>query len=118
MEMNALFENILTEEDLKWRVRLEAEADEHKRNNSRLGNGDILMKLAEILRLANSVLTRFTERVLGKDRAIVFEREMAELDTLAHLKAAVEQKAAELKVKETQLQEAQRQLEILKGKLN
>jgi hypothetical protein len=74
--------------------------------------------LLECIRLANNLLTQFVERVLGKDRELVFKDEMDEINRIAKFHESLEQKEQILALKTERLQDVKEQLAILKSKMN
>jgi len=103
---------------MSWRDKLTREAGKLDVIGKRIDNSDIQAKLLESLRLGNALLTQFIESVLGKNRELLFKKEMEEIDRIAELQANVEQQEQNMKVTAERLVNAKEQLVQLKKKMS
>jgi len=117
MDLSALFNNLLSEENTAWREKLMRETEMLEKKQLKLDNNDIQAKLVEVLRSASALLTKFTERVLGRDRAAVFERETEEINAIAAMQKAFQQSGDQLQRRRETLADAKNRLEELKMKM-
>jgi len=107
---------MLENSNQKWRNQLKNETTEHSKKGTSLNNNDIADKLNEVLKNSNALLMQFVERVIGKDRALVFDNEFEELNKLLEMQAKVEQKIEYMQQKNEQLVLAKKNYEKLKAK--
>jgi len=103
------------EAEKKWRDKLIQEAETLSKTEKLLDNSDIQAKLLECIRLGNALLTSFVERVIGKDREILFKDEIEEINRITALQAIAEQNGHTLANSQVKLQEAKTQLERVKN---
>ena len=81
-----------------------------------LDHSEVQAMLPEVFTWGTQLLIKIKERVLGKDRDIVFDGDMKNLDTVTELSADLESKLDALRIQHERLEDSKIQCNDLKAK--
>jgi hypothetical protein len=108
---------MLDNADREWREKIKSEINELNKKGLTLSNNDIVDRLSKVLENANKLLLEFVECVIGKDRALILQSEMQELDKIAGMQSVVADKEQCLLQKNEQLEQARKNVNTLTSKM-